>query len=142
MKIRRLAAGDYESVVGLWTRAELPFKPRGRDSKKAIAAQMTANPQFFLGVFENDKLVGVVIISSDTRKGWINRLAVDPACRRGGIAKKLIAESEKILKRQGIRIFCTLVDDSNNVSKRLFEACGYEEHKDIIYFSKHKTDEI
>jgi ribosomal protein S18 acetylase RimI-like enzyme len=140
MEIRRLTAGDYESAVGLWTRAELPFKPRGRDSKKAIVAQMVANPQFFLGAFENDKLVGVVIVSSDGRKGWINRLAVDPACRRVGIAKKLITESEKILRKHGIGIFCALIDDSNNVSKRLFEACGYEEHKDIIYFSKHKTN--
>jgi ribosomal protein S18 acetylase RimI-like enzyme len=142
MKIRRLAADDYENVIDLWTKAGLPFKPRGRDSKEAIVAQTAANPQFFLGAFENDKLVGVVIISSDTRKGWINRLAVDPACRRRRIAKKLIAESEKILKKQGIRIFCALIDDSNKDSMRLFEACGYEEHKDIIYFSKHRTDEI
>jgi len=142
MRIRRLTIGDYERVVGLWTIAELPFKPRGRDSKKAITTQMAANPGFFLGAFENDKLVGVVIISSDGRKGWINRLAISPTCRRSGIAKKLIVESEKILRKQGIRIFCALVDDSNSVSKLLFESCGYEEHKGIIYFSKHKTGGI
>jgi ribosomal protein S18 acetylase RimI-like enzyme len=142
MKIRTLKADDYRSIVDLWTRAALPFRPRGRDSQKAIAVQMAANPQFFIGAFEGNRLVGVVIVCGDTRKGWINRLAVDPECRHRGVAKRLIAESEKALRRQGVRIFCALIDEDNAVSKSLFEACGYEEHRDIVYFSKHKTDDI
>jgi len=142
MEIRKLTTDDYEHLADLWTKAGLPFKPRGRDSKKAIAAQMAANPQFFLGAFEDDRLVGSAIVSSDIRKGWINRLAVDPESRRKGIARRLIAESEKVLRKQGIRIFCALIDDDNVSSKSLFGTCGYREHRDIVYFSKHRTDDI
>ena len=142
MEVRRLTIVDYEQVVRLWSRAKLPFKPKGRDSKEAIAAQMKANPDFFLGAFEGNRLVGTVIISCDTRKGWINRLAVDPDHRHRGIAKALIAESERILRKQGIRIFCVLVEDYNTVSKRLFKECGYIEHHDIIYFSKRDSNEV
>ncbi len=142
MKIRTLKADDYQVIVDLWTRAALSFKPQGRDSRKAIVAQMAKNPLFFVGAFEGDRLVGVVIVSSDTRKGWVNRLAVDPEYRRRGVAKRLIVESEKALRQQGIRIFCALIDEDNAASKRLFEACGYEEHRDIIYFSRHRTNDI
>jgi N-acetylglutamate synthase-like GNAT family acetyltransferase len=142
MEIRRLTINDYEEIVKLWSRAKLPFKPKGRDSKEAIAAQMKANPDFFLGVFEENSLVGTVIISCDTRKGWINRLAIDPDYRRRGVAKALIAESERTLRKHGIRIFCALIEDYNTMSKKLFKECGYIEHHDIMYFSKRDSDEV
>lgn len=142
MEIRKLTRNDYEEIVRLWFKAKLPFKPKGRDSEKAIAAQMNANPDFFLGAFENKQLVGTVILSCDTRKGWINRLVVDPNYRRRGIAKALIAESEKALRKYGIRVFCALIEDYNTVSRELFKECGYVEHCDIIYFSKRDNAEV
>ncbi len=142
MEIRKLTINDYEEIIKLWSRARLPYKPKGRDSEEAIAAQMKANPEFFLGAFEDNRLVGMVIISCDMRKGWINRLAVDPAYRNRGIAAALIAESEKILRKHGIRIFCALIEDYNTVSRELFKECSYVEHRDIIYFSKRDSNEV
>lgn len=142
MEIRKLTIKDYNEMVRLWSEAKLPFKQKGRDSKKAIAAQMAANPEFFLGAFENDCLVGTVILSCDMRKGWINRLAVDPDYRNRGIAKALIAESEKTLRKHGIRIFCALIEDYNAASKELFKQCGYVLHRDIVYFSKRDSNEV
>jgi len=142
MEIRRLRVDDYPELVHLWLKAGLPFKPKGRDSPEAIARQMEINPDFFIGAFENGKLVGAVIASSDVRKGWINRLAVDPDYRRRGVAKTLIAEAEKALRKKGLRIFCALIEESNVASRELFKKCGYVEHRDIIYFSKRDSDEI
>jgi ribosomal protein S18 acetylase RimI-like enzyme len=142
MEIRKLTVNDYEEIIKLWSRARLPYKPKGRDSEEAIAAQMKANPEFFLGAFEDNRLVGMVIISCDMRKGWINRLTVDPDYRNRGIATALIAESEKILRKHGIRIFCALIEDYNTASKKLFNECGYVEHRDIIYFSKRDSNEV
>jgi len=142
MEIRNLTIEDYKEILGLWSKAGLPFKPRGRDSYEAIKAEMNANPDFFLGAFEGGKLVGTVIISSDMRKGWINRLAVDPSYRNRGIAKAMIAKAEEILRRRGIKLFCALIEDYNTASKELFKKCGYVEHRDILYFSKRDTNEI
>ncbi|MGB9779106.1 MAG: GNAT family N-acetyltransferase [Candidatus Bathyarchaeales archaeon] len=142
MEIRNLTIKDYEDMVKLWSKAKLPFKPNGRDSKEAIAAQMDANPDFFLGAFDGDHLIGTVIISCDMRKGWINRLAVDPEYRLRGVAKALIAESENVLRKHGIRIVCALIEDYNVASKRLFKKLGYVEHRDIIYFSKRESEEV
>ncbi len=142
MEIRKLTIDNYNEMLELWSKAGLPFKPQGRDSYNAIKAEMNANPDFFLGAFEEGKLVGTVIISSDLRKGWINRLAVDPAYRNRGIAKTMIARAEEILRNRGIRLFCALIEDHNTASKKLFKKCGYVEHHDILYFSKRDSNEI
>lgn len=142
LKIRLLTIGDYDEIVKLWTEAKLPFKLKGRDSREAIAAQMKAAPEFFLGSFEDSRLIGTVVLSSDVRKGWINRLAVRPDYRRRGVAKALIAEAERILRKNGVRIFCALVEDYNSVSTKLFKECGYFEHSDIKYFSKRDSEEV
>ena len=142
MEIRALSIEDYEAITDLWSRANLPFRPKGRDSKEAMAAQMKADPDFFLGAYDSNKLVGAVIITCEGRKGWINRLAVDPDHRHQGVAKALISECERILRKQGIRLFCVLIDDDNAASKKLFKKCGYVEHHDIIYFSKRDSEEV
>jgi ribosomal protein S18 acetylase RimI-like enzyme len=140
MKIRSLTIADYDQIVALWKHAALPFKPLGRDRKGAVQAQMAADPDFFLGAFEEKRLVGAVVATSDGRKGWINRLAVDPDFRRLGVAEKLILEAENVLHKHGIRMFCALIDDDNKVSKKLFKKCGYKEHRDIVYFRKKPSD--
>lgn len=142
MKIRRLTLDDYDRVTELWSRAKLPFKPKGRDSRDAMATQMVATPDFFLGMYQDNDLIGVAILTCEGRKGWINRLAVDPDYRRHGVAKTLIAECEKTLRRHGVRLFCVLIDCDNSVSKELFKKCGYVEHYDILYFSKRDSDEV
>lgn len=63
MEIRRLTIADYDEIVKLWSTADLPFKPKGRDSREAIEAEMRANPDFFLGAFEDGHLVAIAVVS-------------------------------------------------------------------------------
>jgi ribosomal protein S18 acetylase RimI-like enzyme len=142
MEIRKLTIDNYEEMTKLWSKARLPFRPSGRDSREAVAAEMKANPGFFLGAFEDDQLVGLVVVSCDLRKGWLNRLAVDPDYRHRGVAKNLIVEAEKTLRKRCIKIFCALIEEYNDTSKELFKRCGYVEHRDIIYFSKRESDGV
>ena len=142
MELRKLTIDDYEAITSLWTKAKLPFKPHGRDSREAIAAEMAANPDFLVGAFEDDNLIGIAVLSCDLRKGWINRLAVDPEYRRRGVACVLIAEAEKIFGNRGLKLFCALIEEDNLVSKHLFKHCGYTENRDIAYFSKRDSEDI
>jgi ribosomal protein S18 acetylase RimI-like enzyme len=142
VKVNSLTISDYDQIVALWQKAGLPFRPQGRDRKEAIQAQMEADPDFFIGAFEDNRLVGIVVASTDGRRGWINRLAVDPQFRRRQVAKTLVAEAEKILRGHGVRIFCALVDDGNIGSLELFKSCGYREHRDIVYFSKRESEQV
>ncbi|MVT13698.1 MAG: GNAT family N-acetyltransferase [Euryarchaeota archaeon] len=141
MEFKFLSYEDYDDVVALWVRAGLKFKPKGRDSKDFILKQMEKNPQMFLGAYDNGKLVGVVLLTDDGRKGWINRLAVDPDYRRKGIAKSLIDKSEEIFRERGIHLFAALIEDWNIPSQELFHSKGYNKHNDIFYFTKRDSDE-
>ncbi len=141
-RIRRLTIDDYDEMIKLWERSSLPFKPKGRDSKQEITRQMIRTPELFLGAFEGGELVGTVIGSYDERKGWINRLAVDPEYRRQGIAQRLIARIEKALREKSARIICALVEEANLESISLFEKLGYVTHRDILYLSKRESGEV
>ncbi len=141
--IRNLTIGDYESIVELWKRTSLHFKPKGRDSKQMIEKQMKTFPEFFIGAFHEDKIVGVIIGSYDGRmKGWVNRLAVDPAYRRQGIAQQLIKHAEKALEKRGAAIFCALIEAFNKESVELFRKMGYVIHRDTLYVTKRKSEKL
>ena len=120
----------------------MPFKPRGRDSRGSVAVQMGVEPDSFVGAFDDGRLIGVAVMSSDMRRGWINRLVVDPKSRRRGVAKALVQKCERVLKGHGLKLFCVLIEDSNVASKKLFKSCGYVEHEDIKYFSKRENDYV
>jgi len=140
VEIRRLVPDDYEKMIRLWEEAGLPYKPKGRDSRESIEKQMKENPDFFIGAFDGERLIGTVIASFDGRKGWINRLAVHPEYRRRGIGQLLIRKAETVLKEKGAWVICALIERENKPSLSLFEKCGYKPSNDIVYVSKRESD--
>lgn len=136
MKIRVLRVADYDDMVALWERGGSGYEPELRDSKRAIAEQMKANPGLYLGAFEGKRLVGVLLVTVDGRRGWLNRACIDPGSRRRGIAKRLIVEAEKRLRSRGIGLFAAFVDEKNSASIALCESMGYVQRRDIVYMRK------
>jgi ribosomal protein S18 acetylase RimI-like enzyme len=137
-----LSAADYESVLALWRRAGLPIRPAGRDSAEQFARQLASGAQTVLGLRAGGTLVGVVVLTHDGRKGWINRLAVHPEFRGQGAGRRLIAEGERLLHGQGIQIVAALIEDWNRPSLALFEKAGFTLHEDIHYLTKRDHDQV
>jgi len=125
-------------VIQLWQKADLSHRPRGRDSKDNIQDELKKGNAVFLLAEKDMIVVGSVLGTYDGRKGWINRLAVDPAFRRKGLAKLLIGEVEKRLASLGAEIITCLIEDWNASSLRLFQEMQYVKHPDILYLSKRK----
>ena len=142
MKIKPISIDYYESIIALWEKAKLPYKPKGRDSKEELKKQMQRDPDLFFGAFEDNKLIGTVFATDDGRKGWINRLAVHPDYSGKGIGKILCQKAESQLQIRGIKIICTLVEDWNKVSLEFFKKVGYKKHDDIFYLSKREDENI
>ena len=141
--VRKLTMADYPAMTRVWELAGLPYKPKGRDSRKSMAQQMRLNPEFYLGAFHKDKLVGLVVASYETRlKGWINRLAVDPHYQRLGVAERLVKKAEEALEKHGARIFCAMIEMPNDKSVGLFQKMGYALHRDILYVTKRKSEGV
>ena len=142
MEIKTLTSEDYDIIIDLWKKAGLSYRPNGRDSKDEICRQMKGNNDLFIGAFENNILIGVAVGSDDGRKGWVNRIAVDPKHRRKGTAQVLINAVEDALRKRGRKIICTLIEDWNKNSLKLFEKCNYVLHRDIFYLSKRENKEV
>ena len=138
--LRRLTAADYDSVLAVWQRAGLPsLRPDGRDSRAAFARQLSAG-QVVLGLEESGRLIACVVVTHDARKGWINRLAVEPDQRRQGHGLRLVRAAEDALREQGLAVYAALIEDWNDASLALFQKAGYAVHRDILYVSKRDSD--
>jgi len=139
--LRHLTADDYDAVINLWKQAGLQsVRLRGRDSHDAFAAQLAAG-QRVIGLEDAGQLVGAVLVTHDTRKGWINRLAVHPDYRRKGYGAQLIAAAEQEFREMGFQIFAVLIEADNDASRELFAREGYKAH-DILYMSKRDSDDV
>ncbi len=140
VNIRRLTSEDYEAAIALWQRSGLPsIRPQGRDSKAEFAQQIDRG-QIVIGLEEDGKLVGIVVATNDTRKGWINRLAIDPDYRRKGYGTQLLHAAENALRAIGIKVIAALIEDWNDASLALFKREGYAVHSDIVYVSKRDSE--
>lgn len=136
VRIAPLRGSDYDAVIDLWRRADLISRVGKRDERRAFARQLRVDRGLYLGAYDGDRLVGTVLGTHDSRKGWVNRIAVDPSYQGRGIGTRLLRACEKALVRKGIRIFAALVNEENEPSKSLFEKEGYEFLEGILYVRK------
>jgi ribosomal protein S18 acetylase RimI-like enzyme len=134
--VRRMRSEDYSAVADIWVRSGLPYQPRGRDSEERVREQMERGSSIFLVAEDQGRIVGVVLVTHDLRKGWLNRLAVPPEEQGRGIAKQLVHRAEEELSAQGIGVFAVQIHEDNERSRKLFAELGYKEHSDIVYCSK------
>lgn len=142
VQIREFRIEDYDALIALWKKANIEYKPKGRDRRDKIENELKINPSSLLVADGDGKLVGSILESHDGRKGWINRLAVDPDYRNKNIARRLVAEAEKRLEKQGIDIIACLIEGWNTESMKVFEKLGYEKYPDVAYYTKRKSWDV
>jgi ribosomal protein S18 acetylase RimI-like enzyme len=142
--LRRLELDDYDDLMALWQQAGLhSLRPKGRDSRAALAKQLASGVQTMLGLEIDGQLVAAVVVTHDSRKGWINRLVVKPGHRRRGYAQRLIQEAEIVLREQGMRVIAALIEGDNTASLALFQQAGYVEvDNNMHYLTKRDSDDV
>ena len=141
VRLRPLRRTDYHAMIALFQIAGMNPKTRGRDSPRSFTEQLRRNRRSYLGAFDGDRLVGVVLGTHDTRKAWINRLAVHPDYRRRSIAARLVRACERVLREQGLKMFAALIEPENRASEAFFRSLGYE-IVPILYARKKLRDSV
>jgi len=140
--IRPLRSDDYPDTCRVWRAAGLDIKTTGRDAEAAFREQLAHFPALYLAAECDGRIVGVVLGTHDRRKGWINRLAVDPEYQRRGIGLALIRACEQALRAAGIEIIAALIEHGNEASVQLFERAGYVADVPVYYYRKREREDI
>jgi ribosomal protein S18 acetylase RimI-like enzyme len=99
IEIRAFDEADADDVVRLWS--DCGLVRAWNDPRKDIARKLAVQRDLFLVGVDGGRIVAAVMAGYDGHRGWINYLAVDPACRRQGIARRLIDAVEERLRRIG-----------------------------------------
>ncbi len=121
--LRPYAPGDFAAVTALWHAAGL--HPSAADTPGNLARKQLRDPELFLLAELGGRVVGTVMASYDGRRGWINKLAVDPTLRGQEIGGRLLAEAERRLVALGCPKVNLLIEPDNEGVVRYYERHGY-----------------
>ena len=80
--------------------------------------------------------------TEQSRRGIIHHMCVHPACRRVGIASRLVSRAEEALKKEGIHKIFGLVFKENEDGNAFWERQGYTLRTNLNYRNKSLSDRI
>jgi len=139
MQVREFADADEDRVVALWTHCGL-VRP-WNDPRKDIARKRGVQRELFLVAELDGAIVGSVMGGYDGHRGWVNYLAVDPAHRRSGLGRVLMAEVEARLRRLGCPKINLQVRTDNSVALGFYERLGYLRDAAVSLGKRLESDE-
>ena len=124
LEIRPFEPPDERAVVQLWTDCGLvvPWNNPRRDIQRKLRVQS----EMFLVACSDGEVVGTVMAGYDGHRGWINYLAVDPQRRRAGIATRMMAEAEEVLRAAGCPKINLQVRSANMDVIEFYKRVGFE----------------
>ena len=110
--LRPAIAADLPALRALWGRCGL--HPSRSDTDARLSSLIAlAGGLFLVAEDGNGAVVCSVMASWDGRRGWINRLAVDPSARGGGLGERLMIEAESRLAAIGCDKVNMLIEPDN-----------------------------
>ena len=112
-----------KQVLELWRRAGA--EPSVTDDPGALRRRLRRDRKLFLLAWDRGRLVGTLIGGWDGWRGHMYRLAVDPGCRRSGIARRLVANVEARLRRMGAVRIDGIIMKRNRAGSAFWRALGY-----------------
>lgn len=133
MDIRAFDEADRERVVSLWERCGLVVP--WNDPHADIDRKKLVQPELFLVGEEDGAVVATAMGGYDGHRGWVFYLAVDPAQRRRGLGRRIMARLEELLRARGCPKINLEVRRTNLDVVRFYERIGYRDN-DIIGLGK------
>jgi ribosomal protein S18 acetylase RimI-like enzyme len=78
-----------------------------------------------LGDLDTAQVVGYAITGRAERRGYLQRLAVDPSAQRLGIGRSLCRDGLVWAQRRGVRVMAVNTRPHNSAALALYESIGY-----------------
>jgi len=108
IEIRPCQLDECSQVLALWGLAGAIPSPT--DTLEEVTRLVREHAEGLLVAIQDGAVVGSVIGGWDGWRGNIYRLAVAPAARRAGLARRLVQEAERVLAANGARRISALVE--------------------------------
>jgi N-acetylglutamate synthase len=138
--IRTFEVDDYAAVRALWQRcADEGIVLRDVDDRAHIARYLARNPGLSFVAELRGAIVGAVLCGTDGRRGYLQHLAVEPACRRSAIGRALAECAFGALRREGIDKCHLMVLPENARARAFWSALGWTERGDVLLMSRSES---
>ena len=123
MEIRCFNAEDEPAVIALWQQCDLvrPWNDPHRD----ICRKLKVNPEWFLVGLVDGQVVATIMAGYEGHRGWLNYLAVAPEFQRRGLAREIVAEAERLLRKTGCPKINLQIRTSNQAVIEFYRRLGY-----------------
>ena len=123
-----------KQVLELWRRAGA--EPSVTDDPGSLRRRLRRDRNLFVLAWDRGRLVGSLIGGWDGWRGHMYRLAVDPGCRRSGIARRLVAKVEAPLQELGAVRIDGIVVSRNTAASTFWREIGYQRHVEVARYVK------
>ncbi|MFG8562831.1 GNAT family N-acetyltransferase [Pseudomonas paraeruginosa] len=135
MQLRSVIAADHPALFALWSRTP-GIRIRAEDEYPFFVAYLERNPGLSLLVESAGVVIACLMAGHDGRRGYLQHLAVDPAYRRQGLARRLLDEALARLAREGIGKSHVFVLDAAEQALAFWQTqAGWQRREDIQVFS-------
>ena len=101
------------------------------DERPSISRFLDRNPGLSFGIREDGRLVGTLLAGHDGRRGYLYHLAIDPAYRRKGFGRALVAAAIDALRVEGIEKCHLFMFKKNRLGRSFWQAMGWLGRRDI-----------
>ncbi|MBD5132007.1 MAG: GNAT family N-acetyltransferase [Clostridiales bacterium] len=140
MEIRKMKITDYEEVYALWTSCAGMGLNNLDDSKDGINKFLERNPETCFVALVDGLIVGVIIVGTDGRRGYIYHTSVRSDYRKHGIGKTLVDTALSAVKLLGINKVALVVFERNANGNKFWEKMGFSKREDLVYRNKTLTE--
>lgn len=94
-------------------------------SEKSLASELNNPLALWLAAMDGDRVAGYIGAQTVLGESDMMNLAVDPAYRRQGVARALVAALVDALRQEGSRSITLEVRESNLPAGKLYEGLGF-----------------
>ena len=120
--VRPMRAEDLERVAQL---EQMCFSESWSES--LLRSGLDNRLDSYLVYQEAETVLGYCVLRTLADEGEIQRIAVDPAFRRQGIARKLMESMAAVARMKGAREVALEVRESNESARKLYELYGFRQ---------------
>jgi ribosomal protein S18 acetylase RimI-like enzyme len=125
VRIRRAGRSDQARVLAIDALAFDEFWTLDRGGLHDAVRATPVSRFRVAGGRRGEPLAGYAVTGRAADRGYLQRLAVDPARHREGIGSALVADALRWLRRHGARVAVVNTQEGNDGALELYRSCGF-----------------